>query len=50
MEKHPLWGVDTSRWSWRRHAFAWSVFVPMALGVGWLANTLIPPIVRAILS
>ena len=38
MQKHPMWGVDTSRWSWLRHALAWAIFIPAMLVIGWLAQ------------
>jgi hypothetical protein len=38
MQKHPLWGVDTSKWTRGQHIKAWALFIPYAIGVtilGW---------------
>jgi hypothetical protein len=42
MQKHPLWGVDTSKWTRRQHIKAWGLFIPYAIVVfivGWLMLT-----------
>lgn len=45
MQKHPLWGVDTSRWGWVQHAQAWSLYAVVAAVVFWGA----PKITEAVL-
>jgi len=37
---HPIWGVDTSKWSRRRHLLAWAIYVPFAAAVLFAAKLL----------
>lgn len=38
MQKHPLWGVDTSRWTWIHQVVAYVLFAVMMVPVVWLAG------------
>lgn len=31
MQKHPLWGVDTSKWTRAQHLKAWGLYLPVVV-------------------
>lgn len=45
-ERDPLWGRDTSGWTWFQHVVTWAVFIAgmslVAAFATWLADVILP--------